>query len=66
MRLPMCKPHKGNAPRVESRSIDPACHQNLACALILAAGLKGIESHYDLPPPSDDDGSYSAWSEMDH
>ena len=43
-----------------------ACSPYLARALILAAGLKGIENDYDLPPPADDDVSYSARLEMDH
>jgi len=60
VRLPMYRPHKGNATRVESRSVERACNPYLAYSLILAAGLKGIENHYDLPPPMDDDGSYSA------
>jgi len=55
VRVPMYKPHKGNATRVEFRSIDAACNPYLAYALILAAGLKGIEDDYELPPPADDD-----------
>jgi glutamine synthetase len=51
----MYKPHKGNSTRVEFRSIDAACNPYLAYALILAAGLKGIEDDYELPPPADDD-----------
>ena len=47
------KPHKGNATRVEFRSIDAACNPYLAYALILAAGLKGIEDDYELPPPAE-------------
>ena len=54
VRVPMYKPHKGNATRVEFRSIDAACNPYLAYALILAAGLKGIEDDYELPPPADD------------
>jgi len=57
VRLPMYRPHKGNATRVESRSVERACNPYLAYSLILAAGLKGIENHYDLPPPADDDVS---------
>ena len=55
VRVPMYKPHKGNSTRVEFRSIDAACNPYLAYALILAAGLKGIEDDYELPPPADDD-----------
>jgi glutamine synthetase len=62
---PVYKPHKGNAPHVEVRSIDAACNPNRAYALILAAGLKGIEEHFDLPPPVGD-VSYIARREMNH
>jgi glutamine synthetase len=55
VRVPMYKPHKGNSTRVEFRSIDAACNPYLAYALILAAGLKGIENDYELPPPAEDD-----------
>ncbi|HEY4462715.1 MAG TPA: glutamine synthetase, partial [Streptosporangiaceae bacterium] len=55
VRVPMYKPHKGNSTRVEFRSIDAACNPYLAYALILAAGLKGIEEDYELPPPAEDD-----------
>ena len=43
---------KGNAtsPRVEYRAPDPACNPYLAFSLILAAGLKGIDGGYELPP----------------
>jgi glutamine synthetase len=51
----MYKPHKGNATRVEFRSVDSACNPYLAFALILAAGLKGIEADYELPPGAEDD-----------
>jgi glutamine synthetase len=55
VRVPMYKPHKGNATRVEFRSIDSACNPYLAFAVILAAGLKGIEADYGLPPGAEDD-----------
>ncbi len=55
VRVPMYKPHKGSSTRVEFRSIDSACNPYLAFALILAAGLKGIEEDYELPPPAEDD-----------
>ncbi|HEY2277560.1 MAG TPA: glutamine synthetase, partial [Streptosporangiaceae bacterium] len=55
VRVPMYKPHKGNSTRVEFRSMDAACNPYLAYALILAAGLKGIEDDYELPPPAEDD-----------
>ena len=55
IRVPMYKPTKGNATRIEFRSIDTACNPYLAFAVMLAAGLKGIEEGYDLPPGAEDD-----------
>ena len=51
----MYKPNKGNATRIEFRSIDSACNPYLAFAVILAAGLRGIENDYELPPGAEDD-----------
>jgi glutamine synthetase len=55
VRVPMYKPQKANATRVEFRSLDSACNPYLAYALILAAGLKGIENDYELPEGAEDD-----------
>jgi len=55
VRVPMYKPNKGNSARVELRTIDAACNPYLAFATILAAGLKGIDNDYDLPPEAEDD-----------
>jgi glutamine synthetase len=55
VRVPMYKPHKGNSTRVEIRSPDAACNPYLAFAVMLAAGLKGIEEGYDLPDGAEDD-----------
>ena len=55
VRVPMYKPSKGQSTRIELRSIDSACNPYLAFAVILAAGLKGIEEGYELPPESEDD-----------
>ncbi len=55
VRVPMYKPNKGNATRVEIRSPDSACNPYLTFALLLAAGLRGIEENYDLPPEAADD-----------
>ena len=51
----MYKPSKGNSSRVEVRSIDSACNPYLAFAVLLAAGLKGVEEGYELPPETEDD-----------
>jgi len=57
----MYKPDKGNSSRVEVRSLDPACNPYLAFAVLLMAGLKGIEGEYELPPETEDD----VWSLTD-
>ena len=51
VRMPMYKPGKENATRIELRSPDPACNPYLAFSVMLAAGLEGIEKKYDLPEP---------------
>ena len=61
VRVPMYKPSKGQSSRVEIRSIDSACNPYLAFAVTLAAGLKGIEEGYELPPETEDD----VWSLTD-
>ncbi len=55
VRVPMYKPQKGNSTRIELRSPDSACNPYLAFALMLAAGLKGIEEGYPLPGEAEDD-----------
>jgi glutamine synthetase len=52
--VPMYKPGKEHATRIEFRSPDPACNPYLAFAVMLAAGLKGIEEEYELPPEASD------------
>ncbi len=51
----MYKPDKGSRPASSSVSLDSACNPYLAFALMLAAGLKGIEEGYELPPGAEDD-----------
>ncbi|HET6454235.1 MAG TPA: glutamine synthetase family protein [Armatimonadota bacterium] len=51
VRVPLYKPGKENATRAELRCPDPACNPYLAFAVMLAAGLKGIEEKYELPEP---------------
>jgi glutamine synthetase len=55
VRVPMYKPSKGQSTRIEVRSLDSAANPYLALALILAAGLKGIEEGYPLPAEAEDD-----------
>jgi glutamine synthetase len=53
VRIPMYKPNKENSTRIELRSLDSACNPYLAFAVMLAAGLKGIEEGYVLEPSVD-------------
>jgi len=55
VRVPMYKPTKGNSTRIEVRSPDSATNPYLCFALLLAAGLKGVEEQYPLPPGAEDD-----------
>ncbi len=55
VRIPMYKPGKEAATRVELRAPDPACNPYLAFAVMLAAGLRGIKEKYPLPPPVEKD-----------
>jgi glutamine synthetase len=51
IRVPEYKPGKENATRIEYRSPDPACNPYLTFAVMLAAGLDGIEKGLEPPPP---------------
>jgi glutamine synthetase len=51
VRVPEYKPGKETATRIEYRSPDPACNPYLAFAVMLAAGLEGIEKGYPCPDP---------------
>ena len=55
IRVPMYKPGKEKATRIEFRSPDPACNPYLAFAVMLGAGLEGIEKKYELPAPVEED-----------
>jgi len=55
IRVPMYKPGKEKATRIEFRSPDPACNPYLAFAVMLAAGLKGIEEQYPAVDPVEED-----------
>jgi glutamine synthetase len=50
VRVPVPKKGKEDqGTRLEYRAIDPACNPYLAFAVILAAGLRGIQHGYELP-----------------
>jgi len=49
VRVPSARPGKEAAARIELRSPDSACNPYLTFALVLAAGLRGIERGYEPP-----------------
>jgi glutamine synthetase len=53
VRVPVRKRGNEESTRVEYRAPDSACNPYLAFAVVLAAGLKGIEHGYELPPEVD-------------
>ena len=61
IRIPLYKPGKEKATRIEMRNPDPSCNPYLVFAVMLAAGLKGIEDKLELPQEITDD--IFSWSE---
>jgi glutamine synthetase len=55
VRVPMYKPGKEKATRIELRCPDPACNPYLAFSVMLAAGLKGMDAGLTLRPPMEED-----------
>jgi glutamine synthetase len=51
IRVPLYHPGNEQATRCEIRSPDPACNPYLCFAVLLQAGLDGIEKGYELPEP---------------
>jgi glutamine synthetase len=51
VRVPMYHPGKEQTTRMELRCPDPACNPYLTFAVLLQAGLEGIEHGYELPDP---------------
>lgn len=54
IRVPVSKNNNPDSSRIEYRAPDPACNPYLAFAVVLGAGLAGIEKGYDLPPETID------------
>jgi glutamine synthetase len=50
VRVPSSRPARESASRIELRSPDPGANPYLSLALVLAAGLRGIERGYQLAP----------------
>lgn len=58
VRVPLFKAGKGKSARVEYRGMDVACNPYLAFALLLNAGLDGIDKEMPLPAETEDE----AWT----
>ncbi len=54
VRVPMYSPRKTSSRRIEVRSPDSACNPYLTFAVLLAAGLRGVEKGYALGPQAED------------
>ncbi len=54
IRVPMYKPGKEAATRIELRCPDPAANPYLAFAVMLGVGLEGIEKGYQISPAVED------------
>lgn len=55
IRVPQYNSGKSSSARIEYRVVDSAANPYLAYAVILMAGLHGIEEDMELPPGADDD-----------
>jgi len=51
IRVPSYRPGREDSMRIEYRAPDPACNPYLTFSVMLAAGLRGIEKEYPVPPP---------------
>ncbi|MDO5671999.1 MAG: type I glutamate--ammonia ligase [Actinomycetaceae bacterium] len=54
VRVPNYKPELRRSARIEYRALDPSCNPYLAFAVIIEAGLDGIEKKMELPPEAED------------
>ena len=55
IRIPRYSPGRANSVRAELRCPDPSCNPYLAFAVMLAAGLDGIDKGLVAPPPVNED-----------
>jgi glutamine synthetase len=65
VRVPLYKPGKENATRIELRSPDPSCNPYLSFAVQLGAGLKGIEEKLELMPEATNDIFHMSEAELE-
>ncbi len=64
VRVPYYKPEKAKATRAELRCPDPAANISLAFAVMLAAGLKGVEENLACADPVEADIFHMSESEL--
>jgi glutamine synthetase len=65
VRVPMYKPGKEVATRVELRSPDPVANPYLAFAVMLGAGLKGVEEGLKIPAEATNNIFHMSGEELD-
>lgn len=65
VRVPLYKPGKEAATRIELRNPDPSANPYLAFAVMLGAGLKGIEDQLELMPEAMNDIFEMSVAELD-
>ena len=54
VRVPSRRPGREAGARIELRSPDPGCNPYMTFAIVLAAGLRGVERGYELAPEDDE------------
>ena len=54
IRIPAYKNGRSDSVRIEYRAPDPACNPYLAFAVMLSAGLDGVNKNLSAPPPLED------------
>ncbi len=66
IRVPLYRPGNEKATRAELRCPDPSCNPYLTFAVMLAAGLEGIEKKYKAPEPVEPNIYKMEMSEREH
>ena len=66
IRVPLYRPGNEKATRAELRCPDPSCNPYLAFAVMLAAGLEGIEKKYKVPEAVEPNIYKMEMSEREH
>ena len=66
IRVPAVRPQRRQATRVELRCPDPSCNPYLTFAVMLAAGLDGIERDLPLPEPVEENLYHLTEEDLTH